>query len=93
LGGRVRYGDLTHEIVLTPGSLAQLLRLAGLARVEFRECVDRPHGLKSLVRWLLWKVLRRLVWLWMLVETGDSGGGVYSQVMLARATTEEKPLA
>ena len=92
-GARHRYWDITHEIGLTTHAVQQMARAVGFRDLEFRECVDRPHGLKSLVRWLLWKVLRRLVWLWMLVETGDSGGGVYSQVMLARATTEEKPLA
>jgi SAM-dependent methyltransferase len=87
--GRIRYGDVTHESALTPRSLTQLLRAAGFDEPELRECGPRPHGPVSLCRWLMWKVLRRLAQLWLLVETGGPGEGVYTQVMLARAQRQD----
>jgi hypothetical protein len=41
------------------------------------------HGIKSAVRWALWKVIKQFIEFYLLVETGSAGGGVYTQVMYA----------
>ena len=56
-GMRVRYGDLTHETCFTPQSIRQALRVCGFRDVECLE--DKPviHGIKSLIRYVLWEFL------------------------------------
>jgi hypothetical protein len=53
-GMRVRYADLTHERAFAPKSAQQLFLAIGFTNVECFE--ERPvvHGLKSLVRRILW---------------------------------------
>jgi 2-polyprenyl-3-methyl-5-hydroxy-6-metoxy-1,4-benzoquinol methylase len=70
LAGRMRYGDLTHQLAFTTESLAQLLRTAGFERITFSE--DRPavHGLTSLTRWLLWVTLRVGICFAVAIESG-----------------------
>lgn len=84
-GLMVRYGDLTHELAFEPHSLAYALRMAGFTDVETRECGPHPHGLKSLVRTVLWQGIRGALAFWNLVETGSAGGGVYTRVFTAAA--------
>ena len=84
-GMRVRYGDLTHELAFTRTSLAQLLS-SGFSQVSCYEDQPVPHGLKSAVRWALWKVFRTLLRLYVAAETGDSGrDAVFSQNLLCVA--------
>jgi SAM-dependent methyltransferase len=68
--GRVRYGDFTHEITFTRVSITQLLLASGFTRVVCREDTPIPHGLKSGLRWLLWKGIRGGLRLYLAVETG-----------------------
>jgi 2-polyprenyl-3-methyl-5-hydroxy-6-metoxy-1,4-benzoquinol methylase len=56
--GHVIYGDLTHGTIFTPGSLTQLLTLAGFTTFEFREAGGAPVGLKGRLRVAAWSVLR-----------------------------------
>jgi len=81
----IRYGDFTHEVGLTTGSIAHLLRLAGFQAIEFRETGPYPHGLKSAIRTVAWKVLRTALIAWDYVETGGSESPVRTRVMLVRA--------
>ncbi len=83
--GTVGYGDFTHEWFFTPGSLAQVLETAGLTGVAARECGPRAHGVKSLVRLLLWQILKASMLSWNLVETGMAGSGILTRVFLATA--------
>jgi len=85
----IRYGDLTHEIAFTAGALSHLFRLSGLSAGEFRECDPVAKSAAGALRSVAWKLLRQLVRAWNLVETGSSGSGVYTRVMLARAWREE----
>lgn len=80
-----RYHDLTHELAFDPFSLAQTLSLAGFGRFEARECGPYIHGLRSLVRWLLWRGIRTGLWVWSVAETGSSGSGIYSRVFIAKS--------
>ena len=84
-GMRVRYGDFTHELCFTPQSIRQVLRACGFRDVQVYE--DKPvvHGIKSLVRSALWKVLTLRERLLLLAETG-AGGHILSQNMLVVAT-------
>lgn len=73
--GAVRYGDFTHEQAFTPASLQQLLKASGFSRFIFSECGPRIHGLKSLVRVMLWSLVRSVFRLANAAETGDVGRG------------------
>jgi 2-polyprenyl-3-methyl-5-hydroxy-6-metoxy-1,4-benzoquinol methylase len=73
--GAVRYGDYTHEQAFTPTSVQQLLKASGFGRFEFSECGPRVHGLKSLVRVVLWQIVRSLLVAANGAETGFVGKG------------------
>jgi len=88
-GLMVRYGDLTHELAFDPRSLGYALRKVGFGDVEAREVGPFVHGLKSLVRVALWQVMRGGMAAWNLVETGTTGGGVFTRVFMAAARKPE----
>lgn len=67
---RMRYWDYTHEIAFTRMSISQLLLSSGFSKVVCREDTPVPHGLKSAVRWVLWKIIRSGLRLYLAVETG-----------------------
>jgi 2-polyprenyl-3-methyl-5-hydroxy-6-metoxy-1,4-benzoquinol methylase len=69
--GRYRYWDFTHELAFTRNSLMQVLRNAGLTEVTCHETAPVPHGVKSAVRLVLWKLLRTLWFFYLVVETGN----------------------
>lgn len=72
-GAAVRYGDMTHEQAFTRSSIEQLLRASGFSAVECFESGPIAHGLKSLVRVGIWKLIRLILRVWMAAETGDTG--------------------
>ena len=85
-GNRMLFGDFTHELAFTRSSVAQLLLSSGFAKVNCYEDQPIPHGIKSTVRWALWKVFRNLLRLYVAAETGDSGrDAVFSQNLLCVA--------
>lgn len=67
--GRVRYGDLTHELAFTRGSVWQLMKGTGFS--EVRVLAEEPvvTGLRSLARRLLWSVFSRLARLYLFAES------------------------
>ncbi len=81
----VRYGDFSHEICFNPGSLSHMLALCGLEEPVVRELGPVPRGVRATCRWVLWRILRRMLWAWNLVETGSGGSGVYTRVFMASA--------
>lgn len=84
--GRIRYGDLTHELAFTRNSLHQLLCTAGFARVDCFE--DRPvvHGVLSAGRAALWPLARAVIRLFLAIETGSfEPDAIFSQNVLAVA--------
>ncbi|MGJ4927614.1 class I SAM-dependent methyltransferase [Bradyrhizobium sp. HKCCYLS2038] len=83
--GRIRYGDFTHELAFTRQSLGAVLRAAGFADVRCAEDAPVPHGLKSAVRLVLWKLIRSALRFVIAVETGDTADGIYSQNLIAVA--------
>ena len=80
-----RYGDFTHEICFTPDSISRLMSLCGLQNVMAREQGPIPWGYspKSTARFVAWQAIRIGLKLWNVVETGDSGGGIFSRIFLA----------
>lgn len=82
--GRIRYGDLTHELAFTQDSLNQALKTIGFEGAAFYPTGPVPHGLKSTVRFFLWKMIEKLLRFYMLVETG-SANGIYTQSIIATA--------
>lgn len=84
-GMKIRYGDFTHELAVSPQGLQSLLAVVGLGDYQARECGPYPHGFVSAVRYLLWNVLHAGLGFWNLVETGDKGSGVYTRVFIATA--------
>lgn len=85
-GSRIRHGDFTHELAFTRTSLGQLLRASGFAQVGCFEDRPVPHGVKSLVRWLFWRMFRAALLFYLAVETGSLDRRVVlSQNLLAVA--------
>ena len=78
--GRIRYGDFTHELAVTRESMTQLCQVGGFSQISCYEDQPVPHGLKSGIRWLLWKVIRGLLRSYIAVETGVFDPGmIFSQ--------------
>lgn len=83
-GMRVQYGDFTHINCFTPQSIRQVLHACGFRTVEVYEDVPVVHGIKSLIRNLLWHVLTWRERLLLAAETG-ARGHILSQNMLVVA--------
>lgn len=68
--GRVRYGDLTHELAFTGSSMRQVLAAAGFSRVSIHPW--RPVGisLKTRIRAVAWRLLEPLLKLPIQIESG-----------------------
>jgi 2-polyprenyl-3-methyl-5-hydroxy-6-metoxy-1,4-benzoquinol methylase len=80
-GSVVRYGDLTHELSFTQSSMRQLMKVVGFEEILCVE--DRPHahGLRSLLRALIWPVVTLPFRLLDAVETGRLRGAILSRNM------------
>ena len=85
IGGRIRYGDLTHELSFTPTSIQQLFRLCGLTPQYVGEVRPVAHGAISYSRLLIWLLLRSILGLFVAAETGQFRCLVLSQNMIAVA--------
>jgi hypothetical protein len=78
--GHIRYGDFTHELAVTRESMTRLCQVCGFSRISCYEDQPVPHGIKSGIRWLLWKVIRGVLRFYFAVETGAFGSGmIFSQ--------------
>lgn len=83
---RVRYGDVTHELSFTRTSIAQLLYASGFSDVSSYEDTPVPHGLKSVGRWVIWRIIRAVLRLYLAAETGETGrDAIFSQNFLSVA--------
>ena len=69
-GNRYRYHDFTHEISFTENSLRQIMLMGNFSGLEFYETAPVVYGLKSFIRFILWKFLRKVLQFYLLVETG-----------------------
>ena len=84
-GNSIKDGDFTHETGFTRQSVAQLFLSSGFSSVQSYE--DKPvvHGIKSLVRFVLWEfVIRQIYSFITLVETGAKNrSAIYSMNFLS----------
>jgi 2-polyprenyl-3-methyl-5-hydroxy-6-metoxy-1,4-benzoquinol methylase len=83
-GSRYRYWDFTHEIAFTRSSLNQIFKATGFKNTEFYPTGPVPKGLKSTVRYVLWKGIEILLKFYMTVETG-SFSGIFTQNIIVKA--------
>jgi len=84
--GRSRYGDLTHELTFTRRSIHQVLLSCGFHNIRCFEDTPVLHGVKSVIRWGLWKIIRSVLRLYIAAETGDTDSGIiFTQNFLAVA--------
>lgn len=84
-GSRIRYGDLTHELAFTPSSIRQLFQTTGFREVKCYEDRPIPHGFKSAMRALVWKMGTFIFRVLHAAETGVYSC-ILSQNMLTTAT-------
>jgi SAM-dependent methyltransferase len=85
LFGRVRYGDLTHELAFTRASLQQMWSATGFRDWAFFEDTPVVHGVRSACRRLIWEVLRAGWRLQLAAESGSASGAIFTQNLLAIA--------
>jgi 2-polyprenyl-3-methyl-5-hydroxy-6-metoxy-1,4-benzoquinol methylase len=91
-GSVTRYWDITHEWAFTPNNFHQLAALTGFdSAIDFRECGPIPHGLRSVVRYLLWRTIRCAIALWFLIEVGTIRGSVFTMDMMVRLRAPLSP--
>ncbi len=67
--GRVRYGDLTHELAFTKDSARQLMAVAGFTDVEVFPEEPVVTGARSLLRAALWKLFALKARLYLFAES------------------------
>jgi cyclopropane fatty-acyl-phospholipid synthase-like methyltransferase len=82
---RFRYWDFTHEVAFTPASIRQVLRSAGFTPVAVTPLEPYVHGVASAARWILWKMFKQVIRLYLLAEQGVPGSGVFTSNLCALA--------
>lgn len=70
-GTRYLYSDFTHEFIYTERSLKEILSFTGFKEFYFKETGPIIHGLKSLIRFILWKIIKLFLKFYLLIETGE----------------------
>ena len=78
-GGRIRYGDFTHESSHTQRSIQQVAAAAGFASVAVLPCPPVAHGLRSAARVGVWKAASGLYKIVLAAETGVVRGHIVTQ--------------
>jgi 2-polyprenyl-3-methyl-5-hydroxy-6-metoxy-1,4-benzoquinol methylase len=85
--GKVFFGDVTHEMAFTRTSISQLLKSSGFNGVSCYEDTPVSHGVKSLIRYILWKCIHGLLRFYMAIETGSGEKEcIFTQNFLTVAT-------
>lgn len=91
LGGRIRYGDITHELAFTESSLRQLMRTVGFMRVDLSPAGPVLQGPKDLPRHLLWKFFEGMYRLMVFAETRRRHVVVTENIIAAAWLTDQAP--
>jgi 2-polyprenyl-3-methyl-5-hydroxy-6-metoxy-1,4-benzoquinol methylase len=81
LWGRLRHGDFTHELAFTEESITQILTVVGFREIKIYPQRPVIHGLKSLIRFILWKYIELELKFYLLIETG-SAKGIFTQNLI-----------
>lgn len=84
LWGRLRWGDFTHETAFTKGGIGQMLRVSGFHTIEVYPQRPVVHGLKSFLRYVLWRFFELIMHAYLIVETGSSRG-IFTQNLIVAA--------
>jgi len=75
----LRYSDITHKRAYSKSSIIQTLNTSGFKNFTFFELFPYIHGLKSLVRNILWKtVLKPFISAFLYVAYGTNFGKIYT---------------
>lgn len=83
--GRHRYSDFTHEFSLTATSVNQILEAVSFSDVRVYGMDPFVHGLPSLIRVMVWKVIKAFLWIYLVAETGVLRGHILTQNLIASA--------
>jgi 2-polyprenyl-3-methyl-5-hydroxy-6-metoxy-1,4-benzoquinol methylase len=81
----IQHADFSHEVTFTPRSIAQVLRVAEFTGIEVYPLEPYVHGFASAGRRLLWLGVKQLIRLYLLVEQGTAGSGVFTANLCAIA--------
>lgn len=84
-GPSIFYGDFTHEICFTPKGLQHILNLCGFHKFQIRETDPVVHGFASTIRYIFWQMIRLIMKLWNLIETGNCEDAVFTRTFLISA--------
>ena len=84
-GPSILYEDFTHEICFTPKGLQNVLNLCGFHKFHVRETGPVVYGFKSFIRYILWQLIRLVLKLWDLIETGNCEDAVFTRTFLISA--------
>jgi 2-polyprenyl-3-methyl-5-hydroxy-6-metoxy-1,4-benzoquinol methylase len=84
-GGRIRYGDFTHESSYTARSVRQIAAAAGFATVTVLPCSPIAHGLASAARVVTWKLISACYKVALGAETGAVRGHIVTQNLVFAA--------
>ena len=68
--GRVLYGDITHELAFTQYSATQLLRSRGFSNVSVFPWRPVVGSVKSMIRYIVWRIIEMFMIFPLFVETG-----------------------
>jgi predicted TPR repeat methyltransferase len=83
----IRYADITHTRAFSDYMCTQYMKLSGFFDIENRALPPMPHGLKSTLRSLAWKLgVNPLIKLYMLIANGTTMGGIFTSNILSVAT-------
>lgn len=87
-GGRIRYGDFTHDSWYTARSVRQLAAASGFESVMVRPCPPVAHGMVSGLRVMVWKLFSGIYKIALAAETGVLRGHIVTQnlTFVARKT-------
>ncbi|MHC4243404.1 MAG: class I SAM-dependent methyltransferase [Planctomycetota bacterium] len=81
----ILYGDFTHEICFTPNGLQHVLNFCDFHNFHVRETGPAVHGCASAIRYVFWRMIRLVLKLWNLIETGDCTDAVLTRTFLISA--------
>jgi 2-polyprenyl-3-methyl-5-hydroxy-6-metoxy-1,4-benzoquinol methylase len=87
--GRIFWSDVTHGVQYTDRSLRQICGAAGFRSVDAFPTRPAVHGMTSLLRSLIWRAFESVLWLAAAAETGNTRGLIFTQNLIAVATSPE----
>ena len=94
--GACRYGDITHNLAISPDMLRRLLELHSFEQIEIRSLDPIPLGysIMSSIRFVLWKAISAALQAMNVVETGAKSLCLTRNFILsAKRTFPTEPVA